>query len=288
MLEPTPIASASITAHLRALLEEGTSGLDDEGLAEARSLGPELAGDLVASLVESELSCPAADGTAIRAVHLASELRLARAVPALVRCIELLDDVDPLRLAALAAVARLGPVALEALLSSFEQCSTTEARARIAEALSRTAVEDDRLRSAFTRMLEDDPEHGAHYLADHGDWRAVPDLSRAVDRLSVAPAGNCDCAICTREQLMDIASAIHALGGALSEEQAGKIDQVTKRAEALWTPFKDPFASRASRDAPRAPVLRDPRPSRNAPCHCGSGKKYKKCHLEADEREARH
>ena len=25
------------------------------------------------------------------------------------------------------------------------------------------------------------------------------------------------------------------------------------------------------------------RPGRNDPCHCGSGNKYKKCHLEADE-----
>jgi hypothetical protein len=26
---------------------------------------------------------------------------------------------------------------------------------------------------------------------------------------------------------------------------------------------------------------------RNDPCHCGSGKKYKQCHLESDEAEAR-
>ncbi len=26
---------------------------------------------------------------------------------------------------------------------------------------------------------------------------------------------------------------------------------------------------------------------RNEPCHCGSGKKYKKCHLEADEKADR-
>lgn len=25
------------------------------------------------------------------------------------------------------------------------------------------------------------------------------------------------------------------------------------------------------------------RPGRNEPCHCGSGKKYKKCHLDEDE-----
>jgi methionyl aminopeptidase len=29
------------------------------------------------------------------------------------------------------------------------------------------------------------------------------------------------------------------------------------------------------------------RPARNEPCHCGSGKKYKQCHLEQDEAEAR-
>jgi hypothetical protein len=35
---------------------------------------------------------------------------------------------------------------------------------------------------------------------------------------------------------------------------------------------------------PPEPVLRRPTPGRNDPCWCGSGKKYKKCHLDADER----
>ena len=30
-----------------------------------------------------------------------------------------------------------------------------------------------------------------------------------------------------------------------------------------------------------------PVPGRNEPCHCGSGKKYKQCHLEKDEAAAR-
>lgn len=38
--------------------------------------------------------------------------------------------------------------------------------------------------------------------------------------------------------------------------------------------------------APPAPVHVMPRPGRNDPCWCGSNKKYKKCHLEADD-EAR-
>jgi hypothetical protein len=34
---------------------------------------------------------------------------------------------------------------------------------------------------------------------------------------------------------------------------------------------------------PPAPVVAPPKPGRNDPCWCGSGKKYKKCHLPADE-----
>ena len=35
---------------------------------------------------------------------------------------------------------------------------------------------------------------------------------------------------------------------------------------------------------PPEPIQRRPTPGRNDPCWCGSGKKYKKCHLDADER----
>jgi hypothetical protein len=34
---------------------------------------------------------------------------------------------------------------------------------------------------------------------------------------------------------------------------------------------------------PAVPVVKPPKPGRNDPCWCGSGKKYKKCHLDADE-----
>jgi uncharacterized protein YecA (UPF0149 family) len=31
------------------------------------------------------------------------------------------------------------------------------------------------------------------------------------------------------------------------------------------------------------PIRRPPKPGRNDPCWCGSGKKYKKCHLGQDD-----
>ena len=34
--------------------------------------------------------------------------------------------------------------------------------------------------------------------------------------------------------------------------------------------------------------MRNGRPVRNEPCWCGSGKKYKKCHLQSDQERATH
>ena len=36
-------------------------------------------------------------------------------------------------------------------------------------------------------------------------------------------------------------------------------------------------------DGKPRPVVVQKRPGRNQPCYCGSGKKYKKCHLPQDE-----
>ncbi len=40
-------------------------------------------------------------------------------------------------------------------------------------------------------------------------------------------------------------------------------------------------------DEPVQPVISLPKPGRNDPCWCGSGKKYKKCHLQEDEQSER-
>lgn len=279
MLQPT---APTPTARLLALLRGRTTALREEAVAEARSLGPELAGDLVASLVDAEVSCPAVGATAVNAVHLAGELRLVRALPALVRCIEVLPDSNRLHRAALSALRSLGTVAVDALLAAFARCDSTEERAWIAEALSRTAGDDDRVRAALVRMLEEDPVNGARHLADRGEWRALPDVVGAFDRLVAAPIA--DCPICEAEQLAAIVAAVRVLGGTLTAEQRERFDEVLERSRRLWTPF-DPSSSFDDRLGPARHALR---PGRNDPCPCGSGKKYKRCCLEEDERDATH
>ncbi|BDG02877.1 SEC-C metal-binding domain-containing protein [Anaeromyxobacter oryzae] len=102
-----------------------------------------------------------------------------------------------------------------------------------------------------------------------------------MDRLSRAPVGDCD--ICSGEHVRAIAVAIRELGGALTEEQRAGFDELLERADAMWIPLDDPFDDAGEAPASlQAHATRARRPGRNDPCHCGSGKKYERCHLEAD------
>ncbi len=57
-------------------------------------------------------------------------MRLERAVPALVLCLERLTEYDPVAHAALRALQRLREHATDPLLAAFARCSSREARSR--------------------------------------------------------------------------------------------------------------------------------------------------------------
>lgn len=56
--------------------------------------------------------------------------------------------------------------------------------------------------------------------------------------------------------------------------------------QATWDAGEDEFEESGDDDFPE-PVHRAPALGRNDPCWCGSGKKYKKCHLDADREQER-
>ncbi|HEX9051993.1 MAG TPA: SEC-C metal-binding domain-containing protein [Anaeromyxobacter sp.] len=279
MSVPVPAAPA---ARLRFLLRR-VPGLDDEAVGVARSLPPALATEVVVSILEAQLSHPDPDARAIRAAHLVHALGLHGAVPVLVRCVEQLPVIHPVRDAALSTLSRLGSSASEALLAALERSTDVAARTSLAEALAAAPGEDERVRTALVRMLEDAPASAARLLARRGEWRALPHLGRALDRLAIAPVA--DCPICAGEDVVAVASAIRVLGGETSDEQEERIDRILDRGEDAWIRMTNPLGAPALR---RAPLARTKRPGRNDPCPCGSGKKYKRCHLRLDELEPRH
>jgi len=284
MLDTTTTATGEPATRLQALLESLRPALDEETLAEARALGPELVTDLVRFMVDRALSPNYGSYAAIRAVHLAGELRLAGAAPVLARCLPFRDRKGELRQAALGALARLGRPGTDALLDAFERSGTVMERAELAELLACLDASDDRIRTALLRVVDDVPEHGAGLLVRRGDWRAVPELLRRLDQLPLGPPGHCT--LCTVLGLEALQAAVRTLGGVITDEQYERLDEATEAVEREEDGFADQEDS-SNRAAPSR-AARASLPGRNAPCHCGSGRKYKKCCLPADERRQGH
>jgi uncharacterized protein YchJ len=135
-----------------------------------------------------------------------------------------------------------------------------------------SGLKDERLLSLLLDHLRQEPEHGAMCLAEYGDARALPALATALDTATVHQESAFE-----NHVFVELEAAIRDLGGVLTPEQRAKCEH----------------ARRVSRDmgerltqvvSPQSPP---PRPGRNDLCWCGSGRKYKKCHLDTDARELR-
>jgi HEAT repeat protein len=167
---------------------------------------------------------------------------------------------------------RTTPPPLDTLLAAFAAAPDSSARTLAAMALARARLRDDRVLAALRSLLDEDPLGAAECLATLGDPRAIPDLVRAFDSGEVI--ARADCAICAAEILDRVACAIELLGGRLTEAQRARLDAIGEEARRLWIPFAGAFPPGPPASGPTG---REPRPQRNAPCPCGSGKKYKRC-----------
>ena len=274
------LADPAPTARLAALLADCDGELSEAALAEARSIGADASSAVVAALLDAELTSPTDEFAPLAAMYLATELRLAGTVPALVSCVLRADVGEELWEAALIALRAIGAPAVEPLLVAFDAHLDPDARASLADALLATQATDERILTAFLRLLDDDLVEGASKLTDYGDRRALPALVEALDRAELDPLGSRD--FLANEAVLNLAGAIEALRTMLTQAQRAKEQRVLRRRERLFLE-----ARRLSTDeigTIHPPVRREDRPGRNDPCPCGSGKKYKTCHLDADER----
>jgi hypothetical protein len=276
-----PVDASPVAERLRALLRS-SPGLTDEAVALARALGPDESGRIIAEVIDAPFALEAV-GSQVRAGHLARELGLVAAVEPLLRFIGRTGVQVPVGKTVLSILARFGAAGAGALLSLLERSSARD-RPRITEALARVEVEDERIRTHLARMLGEAPRFAAALLVQRGEWRAMPNLVAALDRLALRPVADGD--ICAADDLSAIGRAVIAVGGRLSSEHEAKIDEAFARAEPTWTsleddPIDEPLPT-------RTPAVRDPRAGRNEPCPCGSGKKHKRCCLDRDRGDPRH
>lgn len=221
---------------------------------------------------------------ALHAVKLLQVLRPPEAIEPLLRVLVEAEWDDLIHDAAHFALEAFGAAAFEPAMRLLGETTDPDTRASILGVLSKCGVRDERLYEALIDELDTGPIVGLTviHLGDYGDARALPHLYRLFDEHQTESVFDVT--------LGDIREAVQQLGGTLSERQARKLDAVNKQVRDPFRrrmdraleglPDDDPFDALATEAGrPEAPE----RPERNDPCWCGSGRKYKKCHLAADE-----
>lgn len=217
----------------------------------------------------------------------------AQAVPVLLRMLAGYAVIDGYHQAAEDALVALGDPAIEACLEAYPTAKNEDLRSGIVAVLSRSTEKHARIFQTLLAFFAQSTELGAIYLADYGDPQAIPVLSQMFDALPIDDHSD---SVMSNHIFVELRSAIEHLGGQLTAAQQAKAD----RADAPRRRFAaqmDEALSRmriAAQQRPTAQaasiaskgqgaVAQKPRTlGRNERCWCGSGKKYKKCHLDLD------
>jgi NADPH-dependent ferric siderophore reductase len=256
--------------------------------------GSAIAPDLIAILEETLADDETDHGwPPSHAAKLLGQIGDGQAVPALLRFLEHYDVLDSYHDDAADALSALGDVAIEACLAAYPTAFDENLRDGIASVLRRSAIKDDRIFHALVDFLEQSPELGAMYLAEYGDLRAVPSLSRMFD---VLPVVDRDGAMTANHVFVELRCAIEELGGQLTAEQTAKAERVDAPRRRFAAQMDEARQRLRTLAAPKGSQPAPPWPSngegaaarkrrkwgRNERCWCGSGKKYKKCHLDLE------
>ena len=216
----------------------------------------------------------------------------AQAVPVLLRMLAGYAVIDGYHQAAEDALVALGAPAIEACLAAYPTAKNEDLRSGIVAVLSRSTEKNARIFQTLLAFFAQSTELGAIYLADYGDPQAIPVLSQMFDTLPIDDHSD---SVMSNHIFVELRSAIEHLGGQLTAAQQAKADradaprrrfaaQMERRSVAYASPPNTNARSKRhhplKRQRHRCSEAR--KLGRNERCWCGSGKKYKKCHLDLD------
>ncbi len=274
------------TSELIERLRHIEDDLPDDLRQQILAAGPAIIPALI-DLVTANLQDPEKDSeAAIHAAELLGELGDERAIPVLLDCVVECSPLDWLYETAITALIELGDKALEPCLLHYESIQDDGRRNYLAEILSKLGVTDDRIFTILVEILHRSPELGPMYLANYGDPCAVPLLLAKFDDL---PVEEDDSTFLAHQAFIELKAAIEGLGGSLNADQQQKYQTalaVRQRLAEQLFPWVESFETtppgeplEAALPGTYQPIEGTRKLGRNEPCWCGSGKKYKKCHL---------
>jgi hypothetical protein len=232
--------------------------------ADVLAMAPEITPRLVALLAD-------ADGgwASVHAADLLVDLKAAEAIGPMLGALGELDFDDSLFNRIVMRLPELGGAVLEPALAFLGKNEDDEETVQaVCEVLAKLGIKDERIFEALSNVFKRGEEPlAAGLLADYGDPRALPLVERAV--FDFQPDFT---RVRSRGDLAELLEAHERLGGDLPPHVRERIDG--------WFAEWD---ARHRRSKAASPPVRKPKVGRNDPCPCGSGKKYKKCCLDADE-----
>jgi hypothetical protein len=253
------------------------------------------AGDLVAEIEAAVENPPSSlwDVDVEDAIAGLGELQVVSAIPLIVRACEVADDIVDLHDVAGQALAAMGAAGIEALLEAHAHTKNAATRRTLEYALVELGARDERILTLLRRVLGEHPDHGATLLSVYGDPAALPALEDALGRFEIGSNGDGPFA---NHAVIELVGAIEGLGGVVSDDGYVKLGKAQRAGRAAMDKMSNAFAERSKPIVRRAPAVpaevtrlvehrSDPprlKVGRNEHCWCGSGKKYKRCHLQED------
>jgi hypothetical protein len=256
-------------------------------LATGTALVPELL-----AIVEEEMTDTQATHSwaPVHAAELLGMLGDTQAIPILLRCLPQCDKLDIFYQKVREALIAFGPLVMDPCLDAYAATTDADLHDSLLDVLGGLAIHDERIYEVFLDSLQRSPELAAMYLAEYGDPRALPALSQVFDTLLVHD----DDTILGNHVFVELRCAIEDLGGHLTATQVAKAERADaprrrfaaqmERTVARLVPEQpmEQTSSIAGTTSQNAVTPKKRKMGRNERCWCGSGKKYKKCHLDAD------
>jgi SEC-C motif-containing protein len=248
--------------------------IDDDALERVHALGEHVVLQLAAVVLDDNAEAQRRQRAA-RLLAAVDEPSAARALAVALVWPGLGDDIEAVE-DVIHSLIRLRGHALDSVLDVLSRAGAFEDR--VVDVLADLRIADERILSLIAPRARKEPQVWCDALRWQGA-EAVPLLQEILaEALAELPA-RCDDARAAVDALED-------LGVTVDMTIFDKLEEAEEEADAIAEQERHRAEQeRAAYQAALAELARRPRPGRNQPCWCGSGEKYKKCHLTRDDAE---